>query len=818
VALARRCLMPRPEDRPRSAGDVAAAITGYLAGVQRRLREAELARLEERARRRLTAAVAAALLIIGGLVAVGGYWIERSRADRRGAVLASLERARLLRDLARAAPPEAKGPWDEALTAAEHVAGLLRGGGTGLDGEVAGLRRQVEAEKGRADTDRDLLDRLAEIRASKAEAGDSSVIDADYASTFRAAGLDLDALPPERAAAAIAGRPEALRPLLIGYLDDWAIIRRSSRAQDEGGWQRLVQVARIVDPDPRRDRLRALWPHRDLKPQVEPLRAMARGADVADWPLPSLGLLAGSLTEAGDPGAAADLLRLAVRAHPRDLWLNFDLASTLQKCRPPRTEEAIRFFTAARALRPESGHDLAHALAERGQGDDAGAIFRELTVRRPDRGKHWFCLGRTLADRGDRPGAAAALDRGIARMEAERLARTDDFAARANLGIAYRHRRRFDDALARCREALALRPNGPTHVTIGDIYNDQGRFDEAVAEFREAVRVQPDEPLAHNGLACGLLNAGRFAEAADAAREAIRLRPGLANAHYNLAFALDRLGKIDEATASLRESIRLRPDFPEPHSMYAETLDRLGRHQEAITSYREALRLRPDFAEAHGNLGMSLRSLGRYPEAVSELRRAYELGEGKPYRHEFEREWRATERLAALDARLPAVLRGEQRPGAAERIEFAELCSAKGLHAASARFYEEAFSADPNPGGNRLEARHRYNAACVAVLAGSGQGQDDPRPDDAARAALRGRSLAWLRADLVASGQRAEGGDPREREQARAALVSWRRDPDLACVRDPDALAKLPEPERAGWRSLWSDWDALMGRIGAARP
>ena len=44
IALARDCLAAEPEDRPRDAGVVAERITAYLAGVQERLRAAEICR------------------------------------------------------------------------------------------------------------------------------------------------------------------------------------------------------------------------------------------------------------------------------------------------------------------------------------------------------------------------------------------------------------------------------------------------------------------------------------------------------------------------------------------------------------------------------------------------------------------------------------------------------------------------------------------------------------------------------------------------------------------------------------------------------
>jgi hypothetical protein len=74
-------------------------------------------------------------------------------------------------------------------------------------------------------------------------------------------------------------------------------------------------------------------------------------------------------------------------------------------------------------------------------------------------------------------------------------------------------------------------------------------------------------------------------------------------------------------------------------------------------------------------------------------------------------------RLLELGPKLPAVLRGEVKPtSAAEQIEYAELCKAKKLYAASAQFYGDAFAADPSLADD-LEARNRYNAACYAARA-----------------------------------------------------------------------------------------------------
>jgi serine/threonine protein kinase len=88
VALAKACLKPTIEARPRDSHAVADALTAYLVGVRQRLQAAELARAEaqaraaeERKRRKLTMGLAALLLLC---VVLGGraYLLaKRSAAD-----------------------------------------------------------------------------------------------------------------------------------------------------------------------------------------------------------------------------------------------------------------------------------------------------------------------------------------------------------------------------------------------------------------------------------------------------------------------------------------------------------------------------------------------------------------------------------------------------------------------------------------------------------------------------------------------------------------------------------------------------------------
>ena len=81
---------------------------------------------------------------------------------------------------------------------------------------------------------------------------------------------------------------------------------------------------------------------------------------------------------------------------------------------------------------------------------------------------------------------------------------------------------------------------------------------------------------------------------------------------------------------------------------------------------------------------------------------------------------------------------------------------------------------------------------------------------------LRRQALDWLRAESRPGTKLLESGPPRARPAIAEALRHWKQDPDLAGIRDAEALARLPEAERKEWQALWADVDSLLSR--AATP
>jgi hypothetical protein len=108
----------------------------------------------------------------------------------------------------------------------------------------------------------------------------------------------------------------------------------------------------------------------------------------------------------------------------------------------------------------------------------------------------------------------------------------------------------------------------------------------------------------------------------------------------------------------------------------------------------------------------------------------------------------------------------------------------------------------------------RYIAACTALLLGSG----GPPPDDAERAKQRRQALEWLKADLDLRKRQLESGTPEARAGILQVVRHLRIDRDLAGVRDPERLAKLPGEEQTAWRSYWAEVDVLERKARGYQP
>ena len=191
-------------------------------------------------------------------------------------------------------------------------------------------------------------------------------------------------LPPAEAGAKIKARPPSVALALAAALDDWAAIRRAKR-QDAAGAARLSAAARVADPDPWRNELRDRPRSTRHGGPADRLAGPGQVGEVRRAGPVSLHLL-GDRPERvpAITTLAESVLRTAQQRHPGDVWVNYDLGRCWSSGRA--RDEAIRFYTAARAIRPETAHELAHCLEKRGESDEAIAVLPRPGAPAPGNG------------------------------------------------------------------------------------------------------------------------------------------------------------------------------------------------------------------------------------------------------------------------------------------------------------------------------------------------------------------------------------------------------------------------------------------------
>ncbi len=425
IALARSCLMAREEDRPRDAGVVAARGLAYTAGVEAKRRRAELERVEEQSRRRLTTGGAGAAILFLALGCAGYGWSQQQRAMRVAqtayVVDEALDEADRLRDEALDAPAGQTGRWSQAISKAKWAEKLLE------DGEADPLlRRQVSkllielgsqyaaaVERARQfEIDQTLMVNLDDVRRGQAEHANWRLADASYSAAFSKAGFNLDTAAPAEIGRRLATLSAPME--VIGHLDDWAFVRLKAQ-RPVADLQRLVEVIRAADPDPWRNNLRDLAGPGlagDGVGASERFRRLADDAAALDaQPSMSLILLARKLKFwPADLDRAARVLRWAIARDPADFRARVELGNLHDRTEDdparmyPHPEESILQLTAAVAIRP--GNVMAHrlladALEAAGRREEANYERRAVVQIRRD-----SALSR------DRPGVAPTGQRG----------------------------------------------------------------------------------------------------------------------------------------------------------------------------------------------------------------------------------------------------------------------------------------------------------------------------------------------------------------------------------------------------------------------
>ena len=583
VALCRCCLSPDPSDRPADGQSLADGLTAYFDGVQERLHQAELAHAVEVARteeaqataaqerkareaaqaravaerqaRRLTLALAGTVLLAVTLGGGGWLWVKAERAGRLAQVNSeihdALNKATAFREQAQTATVGSGLLFAQAREQAQRALALVENGPA--DDSLKKQVQQLQTELNEEEKDRRLVTALDEARLLQAETLSENRFAWEQAmpkfrEAFQAYGLPAGEGEPAAAAERIRQRPTAVRAAIVATLDAWdGLANNKDLGITESHRKWLRSVLEAAEPeDGWGRRMRAARAEKDPVQRQAALKALAASAIEAKAPAQTLTKLA----EALRPPEAAKLLREAQRRYPADFWVNQNLGDVLQRVTPPERDEAVRFLTAAVALRPESPGvhlNLGFALTHKGQVDEAFACYQK----------------------------AIELDPKYA-------------AAHSSLGAALREKGQVDAAIASHRTAIALDPKlAGAHHNLGTALRRKGQVEEAIASFRTAIALDPKLAAAHTNLGMILCDVKRdYDGAITCFRKVLDLDPKDVHAHYNLGNALRGKGQVEEAIASFRQAVALDPQHAEAHCNLGHALGTQGRFAESLAAHR----------------------------------------------------------------------------------------------------------------------------------------------------------------------------------------------------------------------------------------
>lgn len=537
VALAKSCLSSERDDRPRHAGEIAERMSLYHSRVQDRLRQSEIERAEQKARAeeatkratverqrlRLTVALAASLLMlisVGGLTSFHFY-------QQRQAGLISLEttvaRIETLRE--QAVSEGAESPIRrEAIVSTDIALASLGSLTNSAPGQrLADLRNELTQQQERAERGEQLLAEIDRIRPRRSERLETwePVAERQFREAFRKFGADLDTDSSTEIIDTFKLLPASIVRGLVSNLDRWLVFRHdhvsNANAQSvDKTLQRVLELLQSMDPDDERNRLRAFLTASDLSPLLPDLLQTANGSALLESGPEKPLLLARLLNRAGDSTTSLSILRKSALRYPGDLWTNLELANQSE-----RPADALRYFTAARALEPQMGFCLSEMFECGMYKSEGSTLVREELARiDPDNLDNLLSLIIRLKD--DKRIEYTKLTHDY--LRAAILRNPQDAMLHGKLAVSSLITRDHTLTITSLREVARLEPwDGECRYWLGLLLRHEGQLLDAVRELREAIRLAPSNINYHDALAVALRDINdRDAEIAEL-REGIRL-------------------------------------------------------------------------------------------------------------------------------------------------------------------------------------------------------------------------------------------------------------------------------------------------------
>ena len=287
--------------------------------------------------------------------------------------------------------------------------------------------------------------------------------------------------------------------------------------------------------------------------------------------------------------------------------------TALQSGSPGRAAELIRAAIAGQRKNPAFHANLAAALTELGEWDDALAAFRSAAKLDPREPQFQVGIANCNALSGKYREAEIQL-----RKITQRFPRCA--LAWLNLGNAVRDQGRADEALQFYRRAIEVDANLlDAHNNLGNALRSLGWFEDAEQAYRRAIALQPDYELGLSNLANVLIDRARFAEAEAVCRNALARAPQSALLYSFLAAAIGHQGRLHEALDLHRKAAALAPESAHTLTALGSALYEIGMLAEGLPLLARAVTLAPHSWEAHFWLAIAKLAAGEFDEGWREF-------------------------------------------------------------------------------------------------------------------------------------------------------------------------------------------------------
>ena len=190
-------------------------------------------------------------------------------------------------------------------------------------------------------------------------------------------------------------------------------------------------------------------------------------------------------------------------------------------------------------------------------------------------------------------------------------------------------------------EYLVLEAKNPTVALINEagFLMIKGRYDEAIEKYREALAVAPNETLILDNLAWTLILTGRYPEALEYLKKSIAIDPKKPSTNFYLGVAYWMLDDPKNAQVYLRVAATLDPNHPYSHYYLSKAFLKEGDFQDALFEGELAAYIlddakiwNPDIAlylgDLYGRLEMFQKAILQYQKLVDEKDYAFDANYG----------------------------------------------------------------------------------------------------------------------------------------------------------------------------------------------